>query len=290
MMPRNCPVCLTGLAPLKVGSVTVDRCPECAGVWFDAGEMNALARAGGRALTAVEHAAESRPGHAVHLHADRNCPECGVGLRPFAYPWAPEVRLDGCPACKGIWFDDGELARIATHLPGNAPPSATSAHAAAAVLASRPCSACGQPNAVEAVTCWACGEALTAGNSAPNCPVCELPMQPLAAERVTLDGCLRCGGVFLERGELGALLQLTDEQYERLVSRLPMGLNPPRQGDLRCPRCSGRMHATAHGGDRDLIVDTCDACRSLWIDAKELPLLEARRAAASPWKGSFERE
>lgn len=38
-----------------------------------------------------------------------DCPECG---RPLLTSLAGGERVDGCHACGGVWFDDGELARL----------------------------------------------------------------------------------------------------------------------------------------------------------------------------------
>lgn len=39
---RNCPKCATPLAEDEVENVKIDRCPQCKGVWLDAGELEQL--------------------------------------------------------------------------------------------------------------------------------------------------------------------------------------------------------------------------------------------------------
>src|SRR5690349_6039042 len=44
---RYCPDCATKMREYRVGSVEVDRCPKCLGMWFDWGELE---QATGRSL------------------------------------------------------------------------------------------------------------------------------------------------------------------------------------------------------------------------------------------------
>lgn len=39
---RNCPKCAVALAEAEVENVKIDRCPQCNGVWLDAGELEQL--------------------------------------------------------------------------------------------------------------------------------------------------------------------------------------------------------------------------------------------------------
>jgi hypothetical protein len=44
------------------------------------------------------------------LHFMR-CPKCGMQLEEIALE---DIRLDKCPACEGVWLDNGELERLRT--------------------------------------------------------------------------------------------------------------------------------------------------------------------------------
>ena len=37
------------------------------------------------------------------------CPVCSSELQEFEFKHAPGIKLNGCPQCKGIWADEGEL-------------------------------------------------------------------------------------------------------------------------------------------------------------------------------------
>jgi Zn-finger nucleic acid-binding protein len=89
----------------------VEECPQCAGVWLDAGELGKLIK-DPAALESME--SENIP--ALELEepatADRRCPKCDAGLESYRYAYSSPIVLDSCVNCYGIWVQDGELARI----------------------------------------------------------------------------------------------------------------------------------------------------------------------------------
>jgi Zn-finger nucleic acid-binding protein len=110
----QCPHCDTVLVKDQQDGIEVDICPRCGGIWFDGGELSRLAQSRPGALAGLEH--RNNPSEAAATRGTpmggRLCPPCRVYLTEFEYSWAPGIRLDGCPKCKGIWADDGELSRI----------------------------------------------------------------------------------------------------------------------------------------------------------------------------------
>ena len=102
---------------------TVDGCAGCGGIWFDYQELNALTRDPAVALTEVESAFHQATSGALP-QGDNRCPGCEAKLYGFSFPHTPDITLDACPLCKGIWVDDGELQKIAdrvlasTRIPG----------------------------------------------------------------------------------------------------------------------------------------------------------------------------
>lgn len=105
--------------PLKeqtVGSLTIDGCDQCGGVWFDANELGALATTGQTAVGWAEQLFE--PGGIAETVEGEGvlCPKCGVALYGFEFKHTPGVRLDACPECKGIWVDDRELEAISARM------------------------------------------------------------------------------------------------------------------------------------------------------------------------------
>lgn len=106
----NCPKCrVPELHPTVVHDVEVDRCRQCAGVWFDADELGRLL-----ALDAGELKPLTRGGeHPAANALAANCPRDGGRLLRVASARDRGVTLDMCPACRGLWLDGGEFARLA---------------------------------------------------------------------------------------------------------------------------------------------------------------------------------
>jgi len=86
---------------VKGRDTRVDRCPQCAGLWFDEHE---LAEVLGIPPKKVEI-----PGDVLAL--DNRCPRCEAPLHMFCYP-GTMVIVDMCRACGGIWLDDKEIQQM----------------------------------------------------------------------------------------------------------------------------------------------------------------------------------
>lgn len=104
-----CPKCETvALTGATVSSVAVDRCPRCAGVWLDSGELDKLST-----LNWVE----VRPVAGGRLDPDLNrkracCPRDQSALLRVYSARNKSLILDRCGQCGGVWLDGGELGRL----------------------------------------------------------------------------------------------------------------------------------------------------------------------------------
>ena len=125
-----CPVCLgtvmQKLAPVTGQPLVLDACRRCGGVWFDAGEVAALRSSKPEALWArieLHSDAFRMKCHRCQAAFERNkasCPACGwenVLSCPACRNRLTAVerdglRLDVCRRCRGVWFDNTELAAI----------------------------------------------------------------------------------------------------------------------------------------------------------------------------------
>ena len=59
-------------------------------------------------------------------------------------------------------------------------------------------------------------EAKAAGTSSMQCPRCDGTLQELKVEEVTIDNCDKCGGVWLDSGELEQLTKKSGGWFKRL--------------------------------------------------------------------------
>ncbi len=104
-----CPTCERAMDPVTLGTVVIDHCAGCSGIWFDEGELQAgLSQGGKRELRRLSATAEAPAEH--DLKAAR-CPRCrsAVDLIRAPSPTEPDLHVDFCPECGGVWYDGGEV-------------------------------------------------------------------------------------------------------------------------------------------------------------------------------------
>ena len=125
-----CPVCLgvrmSKLRPSVWAELELDYCPRCGGMWFDEGEVALLRRMKPMALYSritLSSDAYRMKCHSCQASFERNqpaCPACGwrnelhcpACTRPLQAVEQAGLKLDACPRCRGVWFDNVELARL----------------------------------------------------------------------------------------------------------------------------------------------------------------------------------
>lgn len=112
-MPRNCPDCKTPLREEEILGISLDVCPDCAGIWFDDGELLKLRELGDVELEEVEDVVvPSAPDGQHNVASNRLCPTCETAMQEFSYLYTTKVKLDSCDKCFGTWVDEGELTAM----------------------------------------------------------------------------------------------------------------------------------------------------------------------------------
>jgi Zn-finger nucleic acid-binding protein len=112
-----------------------------------------------------------------------NCPKCRHELSEFSTK--ESVVLDVCDRCQGVWFDRGEMAAYAD-LARDIP---------------------------ELQTVWT-----NASNTQNPCPRCRTnleEMQYSTQDTLLIDRCPGCGGIWLDSGELGKIIELAQKSGAR---------------------------------------------------------------------------
>ncbi|MFW6189024.1 MAG: zf-TFIIB domain-containing protein [Planctomycetota bacterium] len=103
------------------------------------------------------------------------------------------------------------------------------------------------------------------------CPVCTIDMFVLEFERVELDYCHRCGGVWLDSGELELVGDRAGVLGERLLSALESGRGArPAEAKRPCPVCGKSMRELKVDTEPPIAVDRCPREHGLWFDRGEL--------------------
>jgi Zn-finger nucleic acid-binding protein len=108
-----------------------------------------------------------------------------------------------------------------------------------------------------------------------DCPVCKKPMVILEYQNVELDFCVTCHGCWLDKGELGLILN------GRMELPNDWTLVAERKSSRKCPRCGGRMREGNLAGT-GVDVDVCANQHGLWFDRGELhDVVKSRGGAKS---------
>jgi Zn-finger nucleic acid-binding protein len=97
------------------------------------------------------------------------------------------------------------------------------------------------------------------------CPQCENVLVTLEFDRIEIDYCPGCRGIWLDSGELGLLLERDEER--NILFNAP-GSVRCKERKRKCPICSGGMKKVLVCGS-DVLLDEC-AGHGLWFDNGEL--------------------
>lgn len=111
-----------------------------------------------------------------------DCPRCWVAMKKQEVDvLGPNVIIDVCPKCQGVWFDNNELKKVL-----------------------------GDRKLAKFLT----KRIGTQSKSKLVCPRCGWLMDLEYAEEVEIDVCLNCNGAWLDLGELESLKEKSDAGYK----------------------------------------------------------------------------
>ncbi len=106
----KCPKCQSAMEAVVYNDIEIDRCTFCAGIWFDAGESEAL-----RTTSAANAIDTGQPETGEHMNPiDRYpCPRCSGGMVRMVDPKQSHIWFEKCSSCGGSFFDAGEFRDLA---------------------------------------------------------------------------------------------------------------------------------------------------------------------------------
>lgn len=108
----SCPKDQEPMSRITLGSVAIDRCPTCGGVWLDQGELEGIKRAmldHGETLDELDDLGTSEPEARPQPLA---CPRDHSHLSIHRDPKQTHIEFDSCTKCGGLFFDAGELSDL----------------------------------------------------------------------------------------------------------------------------------------------------------------------------------
>ncbi len=98
----KCPVCCVPTYVVEHDQIELDLCPDCQGIWFDAGELELLLESDDAPFQTAAGTDE----------ASRPCPLCDKKMNKVNIGPYKRVLIDSCPAGCGVWFDANELNEL----------------------------------------------------------------------------------------------------------------------------------------------------------------------------------
>ena len=111
--PIQCPKCSAPMGKVTFGSVVVDRCTSCRGLWFDAREHERLKGMAGSEEIDPGPPAAAKAGAGGEKggpgDAKINCPVCHTRLIRMVDHQQPHIHFESCTVCHGTFFDAGEF-------------------------------------------------------------------------------------------------------------------------------------------------------------------------------------
>jgi Zn-finger nucleic acid-binding protein len=107
-----------------------------------------------------------------------------------------------------------------------------------------------------------------------NCPECRRELVSALLETQLVSYCTFC------RGFLSSLEVFAQIVRERRARHSPDGMvktpiDPKELARRRpCPQCHKKMEAHPYFGGGTAVVDTCEPCKLIWLDAGDLSIIE----------------
>jgi Zn-finger nucleic acid-binding protein len=115
------------------------------------------------------------------------------------------------------------------------------------------------------------------------CPTCRDVMIVVEQDKIELDYCTNCSGVWFDSGELELMLERMGLDSSTLsiakVTDLPEAKSTEKK--RRCPICGRKMRKTNMGKEPKVLIDVCPKGDGLWFDGGEIRQIIEQCAAKS---------
>lgn len=107
----RCPKCRADMEQIEIDGTVIDRCRKCAGIWFDAGEVEVLRN---RAAAEAVDTGDAKTGRGYDAINQYRCPRCGGEMAAMSDAQQRHIRFETCVDCDGSFFDAGEFRDLAS--------------------------------------------------------------------------------------------------------------------------------------------------------------------------------
>lgn len=126
------------------------------------------------------------------------------------------------------------------------------------------------------------GVAVVGGDTPRDCPVCAEKLTNAAIDGHPVEYCQACRGFLARNATFNQIVQL---KRARNGGTPPVAIPFDRdelKRRLKCPACRKPMDTHPYHAGGNAVIDTCDRCCVVWLDAGEITVLGSYPAKASP--------
>ena len=104
------------------------------------------------------------------------------------------------------------------------------------------------------------------------CPIDKSDMIVVEHQKIELDFCQRCSGVWFDSGELNLLLGILKGGGAGLSQGDFLTPQPAKVNEAKrkCPICGRKMDKVWIGKEPEVLIDSCQIGHGLWFDGGEL--------------------
>ncbi|OFZ00642.1 MAG: hypothetical protein A2070_07900 [Bdellovibrionales bacterium GWC1_52_8] len=109
-----------------------------------------------------------------------------------------------------------------------------------------------------------------------NCPRCKTTLNQKNYEKVMIDYCTGCGGVWLDAGEIQTIVENQGEAFSKAqitatLQAAKAGIPPSEIESVEnCPKCSSGMTPMNYNYSSGIVLDVCQQGHGIWFDQGEL--------------------
>ena len=124
-----------------------------------------------------------------------------------------------------------------------------------------------------------------------NCPACKGVVVIVEYERIELDYCTNCSGVWFDGGELDLLAERLSLDEETLSLHEIWQLPDAKVSEKarRCPICGKKMRKVYVGHEPKVLLDICPRRDGIWFDSGEVSQVLAQLKSKGPATGKHGR-
>src|SRR5439155_23365101 len=114
------------------------------------------------------------------------------------------------------------------------------------------------------------GVAVVGGDTEYDCPVCGDRLTRAAVDGYDVSYCPACRGFLATNATFGILVRLERARHAE-PDFVPVPFAPEElRRRVQCPRCHKPMDTHPYHAGGNAVIDTCERCHLVWLDAGEL--------------------